>query len=137
MIPIRTLAQAAGVMGWVSPNVQTLDFGFVGCFDGSSASARTMRNRRDCVSGNRSCGSLPMCEIWIDACPTGIGGYVAKPAGYFMHSLTNQDAQWISADCRIGDLAWQTEFDMFAVLCALRFFSRFLPRCPLLPRAPT
>ena len=30
--------------------------------------------------------SLPMCELWTDACPTGIGGYIASgthPAGFF------------------------------------------------------
>ena len=73
--------------------------------------------------------SLPMCELWTDACPTGIGGYLAfgtHPAGFFMHALTPKDAQWIGSNCQIGDPAWQTEFEMFAVLSALRFFACFL-----------
>ena len=45
---------------------------------------------------------------------------------FFMHALTPKDAQWIGSNCQIGDPAWQTEFEMFAVLSALRFFACFL-----------
>ena len=72
---------------------------------------------------------LPLCELWTDACPKGLGGYLtvgARPVGYFMHELTTTDCQWLHPDCCIGSAAWQTEFELFAVLFALRCFSTVL-----------
>ena len=72
---------------------------------------------------------LPLCELWTDACPTGVGSFICfgtKPRGFYMHQLTEQDAWWVDQGCVCNDPSWQSEWELFAVLLAFRAFHSLL-----------
>lgn len=71
---------------------------------------------------------IPLAELFTDACPFGLGAVLcvgAQPIGFWMHRLTDDDAQWMGADCKLGDPAFQTEWETWCVLLALRVFHQF------------
>ena len=72
---------------------------------------------------------LPLCELWTDACPGGVGSFICfgtKPRGFYMHQLTEQDAWWVDQRCVCNDPSWQSEWELFAVLLAFRAFHSLL-----------
>lgn len=68
---------------------------------------------------------IPLAELFTDACPTGLGAVLcvgAKPVGFWLHQLTAKDAEWMGSECQLGDPAFQTEWETWCVLLAIRVF---------------
>lgn len=68
---------------------------------------------------------IPLAELFTDACPTGLGAVLcvgARPIGFWMHQLTEADAKWMNSECMLGDPAYQTEWETWCVLLAIRVF---------------
>ena len=67
----------------------------------------------------------PVVLIQTDACPTGIGAvlYVSGAVrAWFSEPLTAQDMQLLGGGAQIGDPAYQTEFELWAVVLAIKTF---------------
>ena len=69
---------------------------------------------------------LPLLELFTDACPTGMGAVIFQgniPIGYWAHQLSQEDCTKLHKDCQLGDPAFQTEWEAWTVVLALRAFS--------------
>ena len=72
---------------------------------------------------------LPLLELFTDACPTGMGAVIYQgniPIGYWSHQLSQLDCTKLHKDCVLGDPAFQTEWEAWTVVLALRAFSSIL-----------
>lgn len=71
---------------------------------------------------------VPLAELYTDACPSGLGAVICvgtRPVGFWMHKLTPEDASWMGPSCVLGDPAFQTEWETWCVLLAIRVFCDF------------
>ena len=72
---------------------------------------------------------LPLAELFTDACPFGLGAVLCigtKPVAFWKHALVAADAHWMGPHCGIGDPSYQTEWEAWAVLLAVRVFGPLL-----------
>ena len=68
----------------------------------------------------------PVFLIQTDACPEGVGAVLfagGKIATWFSEPLTNEDMLVLGVGARVGDPAYQTEFEMYCVILAVRAFA--------------
>ena len=75
----------------------------------------------------RSQPSLRYVLVQTDACPTGMGGFLAlngQIVAYWHDRLTDDDAKLFGAV--IGDPSYQSEWELLAVWVSLELFSKFL-----------